>query len=57
MSWQGIGLKPHDKDALASAFVVKAVLGCVTTTALIERITMDSLVSYLWFCDVEEVAT
>lgn len=40
-SWQGVGRKPHDRDALASAFVAKAVLGCVTTTALIERLTMD----------------
>jgi len=39
--WQGIGRKPHDRCALASAFIAKTVLGLSTTAALIERLTMD----------------
>lgn len=39
--WQGIGRKPHDRSALANAFVAKAVLGLATTRALIERLAMD----------------
>jgi len=33
-TWQGIGRKPHDRSALASAFVAKAVLGLCTTWAI-----------------------
>ena len=40
-TWQGIGRKPHDRGALASAFVAKAILGLATTASLIERLTMD----------------
>jgi hypothetical protein len=40
-TWVGIGRKPHDRSALANAFVAKAVLGLTTTRALIERLTMD----------------
>lgn len=40
-TWQGIGRKPHDRGALANAFVAKAVLGLPTTKALIERLKMD----------------
>lgn len=40
-TWQGIGRKPHDRSALANAFVAKAVLGLTTTRALIERLAMD----------------
>ncbi|NHZ94056.1 IS5/IS1182 family transposase, partial [Massilia sp. CCM 8733] len=40
-AWQGIGRKPHDRSALANAFVAKAVLGLATTRALIERLAMD----------------
>jgi hypothetical protein len=40
-TWQGIGRKPHDRSALANAFVAKAVLGLATTRALIERLAMD----------------
>lgn len=40
-SWQGVGRKPHDRMALANAFVAKAVLGLNTTAALIERLTID----------------
>ena len=40
-TWQGIGRKPHDRGALANAFVAKAVLGLPTTRALIERLEMD----------------
>ena len=39
--WQGMGRKPHDRGALANAFVAKAVLGLSTTRALIERLWMD----------------
>ena len=35
-SWCGVGRPPHDRGALASAFVAKAVLGLTTTEALIE---------------------
>jgi hypothetical protein len=41
VSWCGIGRPPHDRGALATAFVAKAVLGLTTTTALIERLHMD----------------
>ncbi len=40
-TWQGVGRKPHDRSALANAFVAKAVLGLATTRALIERLAMD----------------
>lgn len=40
-TWQGIGRKPHERSALANAFVAKAVLGLSTTRALIERLAMD----------------
>ena len=40
-SWCGVGRPPHDRGALASAFVAKAVLGLTTTTALIERLKVD----------------
>jgi hypothetical protein len=40
-TWLGMGRKPHDRSALANAFVAKAVLGLATTRALIERLTMD----------------
>lgn len=40
-TWQGVGRPPHDRCALASAFVAKAVLGLSTTVALIERLTID----------------
>jgi hypothetical protein len=35
------GRPPHDRVALARAFVVKAVLGLPTTSMLIERLTVD----------------
>jgi hypothetical protein len=41
LNWQGIGRKPHDRSALANAFVAKAVLGLSSTRALIERLSMD----------------
>jgi hypothetical protein len=40
-SWCGNGRLPHDRAALASAFVAKAVLGLSITKGLIERLTMD----------------
>ena len=40
-SWLGVGRPPHDRCALASAFVAKAVLGLRTTTALIDRLKVD----------------
>lgn len=40
-AWRGVGRPPHDRGALASAFVAKAVLGLTTTEALIERLKMD----------------
>lgn len=40
-TWCGVGRVPHDRGALASAFVAKAMLGLCTTTALIERLRMD----------------
>jgi Transposase DDE domain/Transposase domain (DUF772) len=40
--WPGLpGRPPHDRVALARAFVVKAVLGLPTTAMLIERLTVD----------------
>jgi Transposase DDE domain/Transposase domain (DUF772) len=40
--WSGLpGRPPHDRVALARAFVVKAVLGLPTTAMLIERLTVD----------------
>ena len=39
--WCGVGRPPHDRGALASAFVAKAVLGLTTTEALIERLKVD----------------
>jgi hypothetical protein len=46
-TWQGIGRKPHDRGALANAFVAKAVLGLSTTRALIERLAMDRVLKRL----------
>lgn len=40
-TWCGVGRPPHDRGALASAFVAKAVLGLTTTEALIERLKVD----------------
>jgi hypothetical protein len=40
-TWRGVGRRPHDRGALANAFVAKAVLGLGTTTALIERLRID----------------
>jgi hypothetical protein len=39
--WSGIGRPPHDRGALANAFVAKVVLGLAQTSALIERLRMD----------------
>src|SRR5712691_5782419 len=40
--WPGLpGRPPHDRAALARAFVAKAVLGLPTTLMLIERLTVD----------------
>jgi len=40
--WPGLpGRPPHDRAALARAFVAKAVLGLPTTAILIERLTVD----------------
>jgi hypothetical protein len=40
--WSGLpGRPPHDRAALARAFVVKAVLGLPTTSMLIERFAVD----------------
>ena len=47
VSWCGIGRPPHDRGALATAFVAKAVLGLTTTTALIERLHMDRALTRL----------
>jgi hypothetical protein len=40
-TWCGNGRPPHDRAALASAFVAKAVLGLGTTKGLIERLSID----------------
>jgi Transposase DDE domain/Transposase domain (DUF772) len=41
--WPGLpGRPPHDRVALARAFVAKAVLGLPTTLMLIERLTVDN---------------
>ena len=40
-TWNGKGRPPHDRGALANAFVAKALLGLGTTVALIERLQMD----------------
>jgi hypothetical protein len=40
-TWRGIGRPPHDRGALANAFVAKAVLGLSQTVGLIERLSMD----------------
>jgi IS5 family transposase len=39
--WHGVGRPWQDRGALANAFVAKAVLGLVTTAALIERLMID----------------
>jgi len=40
--WPGLpGRPPHDRAALARAFVAKAVLGLPTTLMLIERLMVD----------------
>lgn len=41
MAWCGVGRRPHDRKALASAFIAKAVLGIGTTAGLIERLRVD----------------
>ena len=41
LAWSGVGRPPHDRGALASAFVAKAVLGLTTTEALTERLKID----------------
>ncbi len=41
ITWSGVGRPPHDRGALANAFVAKAVLGLHTTVALIERLQID----------------
>lgn len=46
-TWQGVGRKPHDRSALANAFVAKVVLGLSTTRALIERFTVDRVLKRL----------
>jgi len=46
-TWLGIGRKPHERSALANAFVAKAVLGLSTTRALIERLAMDRVLKRL----------
>lgn len=46
-TWLGVGRKPHDRSALANAFVAKAVLGLCTTKALIERLAMDRVLKRL----------
>lgn len=40
-TWCGVGRPPHDRCALAGAFVAKAVLGIDQTSALLERLSMD----------------
>ena len=40
-SWQGVGRLPHERWAMANAFVAKAVLKLGTTRDLIERLKMD----------------
>ncbi len=40
-TWCGVGRPPHDRGALASALVTKAVLGLTTTEALIEPLKVD----------------
>ena len=40
-AWHGVGRPPKDRSALANGFVAKAVLGLVTTVALIERLAVD----------------
>jgi hypothetical protein len=40
-TWSGVGRPPHDRSALANAFVAKTVLGLSTTVALLERLQID----------------
>jgi len=40
-TWCGVGRPPHNRAALASAFVAQSVLGLTTTGGLIERLKMD----------------
>lgn len=40
-SYSGIGRPPHERAWLANAFVAKVVLDLPTTSALIERLTID----------------
>ena len=40
-SWCRVGRPPHERSWLANAFVAKTVLRLVTTSALIERLSMD----------------
>lgn len=37
----GVGRPPHDRGALANAFVAKSVLGLTSTVGLIERLAVD----------------
>lgn len=39
--WHGVGRPPHDRSALANAFVAKTVLNLPTTVGLIERLAID----------------
>lgn len=40
-TWRGVGRPPHDRGALANAFVAKEVLGLSTRVGLIERLSID----------------
>ena len=40
-TWLGVGRPPHDRGALANAFVAKVVLNLPTTVDLIERLQID----------------
>ena len=47
-SWQGLPGRPlKDRHALARAFVAKAVFGLPTTSALIERLSIDAVLRRL----------
>jgi hypothetical protein len=54
--WPGLpGRPPKDRHALARAFVAKAVLGLATTSALIERLSVDRTLRRL--CGWERAAS
>ena len=54
--WPGLpGRPPQDRHALARAFVAKAVLGLATTSALIERLSVDRTLRRL--CGWERAAS